>query len=114
MRPDFESRFRQLLLASFALLVALALAAPAGAIPVSVTSSNLPTCDPLLVPDAVDELGNQWAFPPDEAIGSVAGPASFDSGCSPYDPVVFVRITNLRARDFTGRRGGFQDRLRRD
>ena len=102
MRPDSESRFRQLLLPSFALLVALALAALAGAIPVSVTSSNLPTCDPLSVPDSVDELGNPPAFPADEKIGSFAFPAGVVA-CPSTDTAAqnhVVQMTNMTGTDF--------------
>jgi len=49
-------------------LVALGVAAPALAIPVTVTHSNLATCDPLFVPVNVDELGDSAGFPLDEKI----------------------------------------------
>ena len=66
-----------------AITLALALGAPASAIPVSVTHTDLPSCDFLAVPPGVDELGDTPAFPSDERIvavdlftGAVACPSS--------------------------------------
>jgi hypothetical protein len=84
------------------LLGALALAAPASAIPVTVTHSNDPACDPLVVPNSVHELGN--GFPVGEAISSdVPGSTDVASACPSADGGLtnfIVRITNLTSRDF--------------
>jgi hypothetical protein len=91
-----------LLLASSALLAALALAAPAGAIPVSVSVTPAPGCDNIPPPELADELGNPPAFPPNEAIASsdmltafVACPSQDTAGQN-----VIVSITNFTLRDF--------------
>jgi hypothetical protein len=96
---------RILVLPSFALLVALALAAPAGALPVTVSAVDWPICDPLGLSGEdipLDELGNPPAFPPDEAISSsVVGTAP--SACPSNDgpaPNIVVSMTNLTTRSF--------------
>ena len=83
-----------------ALALALLPGAPASAIPVSVTHTNLPTCDFLAVPPDVDELGDTPAFPPDERItaidfftGAVACPST-DTG-SINSLIVMTNITSL-------------------
>jgi hypothetical protein len=85
-----------------ALLGALALAAPASAVPVTVTHSNDPACDPLVVPNSPHELGN--GFPADEAISSaVSGTTDVQSACPSADGGLGnfrVMITNSTGRDF--------------
>jgi formate dehydrogenase assembly factor FdhD len=102
MRLQSDSRFRELLLASSALLLGLALAAPAEAIPVSVTSSDWAVCDTLSVPANVDELGN--GFPANEAISSwVSSVSDIHAACPSSDgglANIFVKITNSTNRDF--------------
>jgi hypothetical protein len=93
---------------TFAVLVGLLLAAPASAVPVEVASESLAPCDPLVVPDQVEELGigaasiHPGPFPQDEEILSnhypthlVACPTS-DSAA----PNIKVSITNLTGLDF--------------
>jgi hypothetical protein len=92
----------RIVLALLAMLTALALAAPALAVPASVTSANWPNCDVLSVPQSVDELGNAPAFPSGELI------ASSDVGtelttCLGDDALVLntlVSITNLTSTAF--------------
>jgi len=80
-------------------------AAPAIAIGQWVTSSDLARCDPLAVPNAVDELGNlQPPFPNDELIASGDSPTP-TAACPPFDdlqqPNVEVSIQNLTPFTFT-------------
>ena len=66
----------------------LFIATPALAIPVTVTSSDVALCDPLVVPTNVDELGDPAAFPPfppDERAGVLPLRRLLD-GCA-YPPV---------------------------
>jgi hypothetical protein len=101
MKPASDSLFRQLGVAIFALLVALALAAPALAVPVTVTHQNLAPCDFLLVPDAVDELG--LVFPVDERISSAFHDELDQPACIPTNQAIvdqIVDITNLTTRSF--------------
>jgi hypothetical protein len=96
---------RILVLPSLALLVALALAAPAGALLVTVGSADWPICNPLGLSGEdipLDELGNPPAFPPDEAISSSVG-GTAPSACPSNDgplPNVVVSITNLTTKSF--------------
>jgi hypothetical protein len=87
-------------------LLLLALAQPAFAVPVTVTHVDQPNCDPLGVPPEVDELGIGAAnsipgpFPPDEEIAASDQPASLDA-CPPLTSGnVLVTMTNLTTRDF--------------
>ncbi len=86
-----------------ALALALLLGAPANAIPVSVTHTDLPTCDPLIVPPGVDELGDTPVFMgADEGITAVDLPAvgvACPSADSPA-PNTLVSMTNMTSRDF--------------
>jgi hypothetical protein len=103
MRSDLDSRFRQLLLVSLALLAALALAVPAQAIPLDVAVTPAPGCDSIPPPGFVDELGNPPAFPPDEAIASTFQ-FTEQPACPPTNtaaPNVQLSITNLTAIHFT-------------
>ncbi len=72
MQPRSDSRLRKSLLLSSALVVALVIAAPASAVPVSVNSQDLANCDPLNVPLDVHELGlgpvSGGPFPSNEEI----------------------------------------------
>jgi hypothetical protein len=92
-----------LLLASSALLLGLALAGPASAVPITVTSQNVATCDTLSVPSDVDELGT--GFPANELISSAVQPQQFRPACPPTDSAIIVDqivdITNLTTRTFT-------------
>jgi hypothetical protein len=102
MAPAFDSRLRQWSVAILAFLVGLALAAHALAVPVSVSHTDLPTCDFLSVPPLVDELGDTSAFPPDERITAV-DLSTVLSGCPATDtpaPNVLVAMTNLTTLDF--------------
>ena len=71
---------------------------------VTVQSQNLNECDPLSVPNVVDELG--IGFPPDEAIDAFSNPTA-DIACSSssqYQPGQvneLVTIFNGTGRDFT-------------
>ena len=93
------------------LLAALALpllgAAPAGAVPTTVTHDNSASCDDLLIPSEVDELGISPAFDlfPDELIRSSAGFTTLGA-CStvPDDEAtlnVVVEIINDTGRAFS-------------
>jgi len=119
MWSDSDSRFRQLLLASFALFGRLAprtfqafagvvlsggllLGGPAAGVPGTVTHGDLPSCDFLAVPSAVDELGDPSLFPPDELILSVDFTTSI-SACPSADTAAvnaLITTTNMTAFDF--------------
>jgi len=86
--------------------VALLLAGPAGAVPTSVTSVDVPPCDALLPPPAVDELGTAPAFSPfpDELISAVAtlgNPACLSTDLHGTAPDALVLMTNLTTVSFT-------------
>lgn len=73
------------------------------AVPVAVTSQDLSTCDSLLVPVEVDELGLPGVFPADELIDAtdistpnIACPSSANAGVVNR----LVTITNLTNRSF--------------
>ena len=75
--PGFDLRLRRLV--GVALGVALLAGGPAMAVPVTVTHSDMPTCDPLVVPSKVDELGTGLAFPAGESITAVHLGTPFDA-----------------------------------
>ncbi len=82
----------------------LVLAGTAGAVPVEVGHFDAPQCDPLLVPQFVDELGFPPAFPPDEEILAVST-FTPQSACfatdNPGIPNALVIMTNLTPFDFS-------------
>ncbi len=87
--------------------VALVLAAtcPLYAIPTQVVhvDSNA-TCDPLLIPQDVDEIGTIPPFPVDESLASTSFPVLFPVCTATDDPLMpeeLVLITNLTGRDLT-------------
>ena len=82
-------------------LLALGLATNALAFPVSVTSSDLLSCDPLLVPNDVHELGNS-GFPPDEEVFADDLLVSFVACPSAAAGIstTMVRMTNLTGFDW--------------
>lgn len=85
-----------------AVALALFVAGPAGAIPVPVTHTDLPSCDALGVPPIVDELGDTPAFPPDERIIAVdlpTGGVACPSSDTPA-PNVLISMTNITTLDF--------------
>lgn len=74
------------------------------AVPLFVDSVDDPNCDPLLVPELVDEIGLPvGGFPPGELLASAdvgfEGPVCFPSDVGLPDPI--VSITNLNAVAFT-------------
>ena len=102
MRTASESRSRRFALAASALLVALALfvAGPSLAIPVTVSHVNVSSCDFLDVPASLDELGlAPFGFPPDEEITAGSGPAGSvacpSSGGGVGDLVSMTNVTSL-------------------
>jgi hypothetical protein len=101
MRRSFGSVPR-LVLSTSALLLVLGLAAPGAAVPVTVFSDNLPTCDPLSVPTEVDELGIPGPFPPDEIIDAFEIPGAPPACPSTYagSTNFIVIMTNLTPFDF--------------
>ncbi len=85
-------------------LIALSLvglAGPAAAVPVSVTSQDVPNCDPLLVPPDVHELGEPaFGFPLDEGITSF-DTATPQAACIASGVVnALVVMTNLSPFDY--------------
>ena len=96
------------LVRSAALALALAVAPPALAVPVSVSFLDDPAhCDPLTVPGSLDELGLGVAsggpFPANEEVLASTG-ITFTSGCPASDTGNFnwtVSLTNLTGQDFT-------------
>lgn len=92
----------------FVAAMALVLATTGGvyALPTKVAFINTPQCDPLFIPTNVDEIGDPFNFPPDEAL------THSDLGQSPVIPCpptniptlseALVSITNatVPARDF--------------
>ena len=87
-------------LATAAGLLALTLAPPASALPTSVTHLDDPSCDPLVVPNLVDELGIPTPpFPADELIDAFSVSTNFPA-CVPGVPSVMVRMTNLTSIAF--------------
>ena len=80
------------------------LASQAGAVPVSVSHTDLATCDSLLVPPQVDELGDPVAgFPPDEIIAATSLLVTLVACPPTADPGVLntlVSMTNLTPFDF--------------
>ena len=98
-----KSRLIVLLSSMFATLV---FALPVSALPVSVTHSNSPGCDPLLVPPDVHELGHgagqvvpgPGPFPPDEEIVTSVG-ISFTNVCGSGDPIL-IGMTNTSGIDW--------------
>lgn len=81
--------------------LALLVAQPTAAFEVSVTHQDLPSCDPLLVPEQVDELG--VGFPDDELIRSQATFTDLAAcpGESPDLSNRLLEITNLTSRTFS-------------
>ena len=87
--------------------LALVLAGPAGAVPVDVIHADKPlSCDPLFVPDTVDELGigpPLGGFPIDELISATATSTPLVA-CVPTDSAAaantLVTMTNLTTRSF--------------
>jgi hypothetical protein len=83
-------------------LALLLMAMPATAIEVEVSHQDLTTCDPLFVPDVVDELG--IAFPPDELIRAVDTETTLiacPSNDLPELVNALVEITNFTQRSFS-------------
>ena len=88
----------------------LILARTAGAVPVVVGHTNVARCDPLVVPQFVDELGIRGVagsgfpgFPPDEEIDAVSFQTTLSSCPSaelPFFVNFVVRMTNLTPFDF--------------
>jgi hypothetical protein len=79
----------------------MAVAAPAFAMPTTVTFVDLATCDPLAVPPEVDELG--IGFPADELISADDTTVSLSACPSADVPGVantMVRMSNLTGRSF--------------
>jgi hypothetical protein len=71
---------------------------PAAAIIITITPIETPSCDPLVLPNVVHELGNAPAFPTDELISSTSTFTPL-SACptmdSPAIPNALVVMTNL-------------------
>ena len=83
-------------------LAVLVMATPSAAIEVEVSHQDRPTCDPLFVPQLVDELG--LMFPPDELITAedfVTEMVACPSTDSPNIPNVVVEMRNLTTRSFS-------------
>ena len=85
---------------------ALLLALPAASVPTVVAAVDTPPCDPLMVPSAVDELGEAPAFAPfpDELISATAVPINVSACLTIPDgppPNALVSITNLTAFAFS-------------
>jgi hypothetical protein len=105
MRPGSEFRFRRFILATVALLGALALAAPASAVRTSVIHGDATNCDTLVVPARVDELGLGAAsvpagpFPAGEEITASATSTAL-TACGYDFNNVLVTMTNLTPFDF--------------
>ena len=81
--------------------LALLMAQPIAAFEVSVTHQDQPSCDPLFVPEQVDELG--VAFPDDELIRSRDSFTEL-AACQGQSPSLVNRlleITNLTSRTFS-------------
>jgi len=71
----------------------------------AVNADGTPHCDPLLIPQDVDEIGDPaFGFPADEALGHATTDV-FQPVCIPTDDPssldALVRITNLTGRDLT-------------
>jgi len=83
----------------------LALTTAAFAVPTPMLHTDTPPCDPLFIPQVVDELGLSPPFPIDERLDAVAT-FTQQSACLPDDPLLpnaLVLITNLTVppRTFT-------------
>jgi hypothetical protein len=102
MQPRSDSRFQNALLLSSALVVALAIAAPAFAVPVSVTHNNLGNCDILIVPTNLHELGlgavSGGPFPSNEEI-TASDVLTGNDACSSSINTL-VTMTNLSGKDW--------------
>jgi hypothetical protein len=100
-----SARLRTTAIHTTLLLVSLAFATTALAVPVSVTSSNLTHCDVLSVPAELHELGlgagSGGPFPIQEEISASASPASSAICPSDQDPGVNIFMTNLSGADWT-------------
>jgi len=90
------------IIVSILILGSLGLSQQAFAVPITVSHVDSVTCDVLVVPSRIDELGTTIAFPPGELItaidfptGAVACPGSDTAGTN-----VLVRITNTTPFDF--------------
>ncbi len=91
---------------SLALCLTLGLAAPAAAVPTQVVFNDFDNCDPLAIPQDVDELGvggssiPRGPFPRDEEIQASSAPTTL-TACTPNAFENFaVSITNLTPRTF--------------
>ncbi len=102
MQPRSDSRFQNALLLSSGLVVALAIAAPALAVPVSVTHNNLGNCDILSVPTNLHELGLganfEGPFPSNEEI--VASDVLIGNDACLSSINTLVTMTNLTGQDW--------------
>ena len=81
----------------------LATTSPLHAELTKVVHQDFTTCDPLLIPPNVDEIGDILVFPPDEALEAVTTVSSL-TVCPGDDPAMdnaLVRITNFTGRDLT-------------
>jgi hypothetical protein len=65
----------------------------------------VPSCDPLNIPVAVDELGFPAVFPPDERIDAITTMGSFPAPCPQFDnptlPEFGIQAQNLTMTTFT-------------
>ena len=104
---DAMSRHRPVPIVPLTLAFLLLAAAPAGAVPTTVTHNNSASCDDLLIPFEVDEIGIAPAFDlfPDERI-TASATATTLSACSlipddPGTPNALVSIVNTTGRAFS-------------
>ncbi len=88
----------KILTTSFALLALLGVTTTARALSVSVTHTNTATCDPLVVPQTLHELGT-GGFPVDEAILATDNLSPIPA-CVGGAPSVLVIMTNLTVFDW--------------
>ena len=93
---------------TIALMTAVALVltttCPLYAIPTEVVHVDSNTCDPLLIPQQVDEIGTIPPFPLDEALDSTSLIVTFPVCTATDDPLMaeeLVFIKNLTGRDLT-------------
>ena len=90
---------------SLALALVVLAATQLYAVPTKVIHQDAPVCDPLFIPDEVDEIGDPaFGFPPDEQLAHAAT-ITQQPVCLPTDdpamPEALVVITNLTGRDLT-------------
>jgi len=89
---------------AIALAVMFVAASQLYAVPTQVVHQDAPICDPLFIPDNVDEIGSVVFFPPDEALDHFSTTVQ-QPVCLPTDdptmPDALVGIANLTGRDLT-------------